>query len=670
MGTTARPEKTCSYPEKKRERPFRAIKCNFFSKFLCVMFLFEPCFPTPTLEPLFELNVTQGSMSGKPYFIGTIQINKTNYTEPVDVVYNFCKAHDLPLSKRRDLLAIICQSLPCHRRHPVVYTKEVFVGGPSKREFVGSIRIIEGQEPADVIDNFYKAHARTLLYDDGQRLRDISEACKSITCSRLAPVIYSRMIMKEGNIVGELVILETDEPLDVINSFCSKYDIDLHTRHSMLNHACTQLFCETRDVIFPKPMYTAEDIHLAITTPQNNSLILGPTVVFSYELEVYVDEVMHRYVSSNHKVFACFHARNTMGEIVSRNYEPGVACSQELVGKLYGLEAGEYILEGWLTDGPDPLRPLTARSSVVFRSIDIPSPTKRQKHRFYRQGRMRKISLAKLRSRATATTVHQVLASMLKAEWPFVAGKVGLHDAHSSSLVELILNPNIDNENENVIRAALHSFHMPLLAMIPADTTWHVLRMSYVELKSIQSLYSRNWVRDGSVDACTSIEANWHAIYEDYCETYKPATTTAAEHKPSSVILSFIRDEEAINAMSRSAVVAGTSWDAAMEDLTVLDGNHRLIAFYGQGYMREKNISCGADIGVPGPSAFEDIQIFVGLSTGFDIPENHPRKPMSLFCSLQKQGSLQQRAPLDVSEMTRAAIHLKIEKDQNGHNHK
>ena len=62
---------------------------------------------------------------------------------------------------------------------------------------------------------------------------------------------------------------------------------------------------------------------------------------------------------------------NSLDEIVSRNYVPGVSCPNEYPPILYGMKDGEYTLEGWLTDTPDPTRLLTEKVKIKFRAMDL-----------------------------------------------------------------------------------------------------------------------------------------------------------------------------------------------------------------------------------------------------------------------------------------------------------
>ena len=107
-----------------------------------------------------DANVYRINITSSKGLIGQIKINLTDGTEPVDVVHQFCVSHGLPLSKRREILTSVCSTISCHRLRPVLMLKKIFTN-PNPGELpklVGTVRIIEGQEPADLISKFYKAH--------------------------------------------------------------------------------------------------------------------------------------------------------------------------------------------------------------------------------------------------------------------------------------------------------------------------------------------------------------------------------------------------------------------------------------------------------------------------------------------------------------------------------
>ena len=89
----------------------------------------NPSSSSSSPPPLYKLNIT--SSDG---LIGQIQINMTNGTEPVDVVHQFCLSHDLPLSKRREILTVVCSTIACHRLRPILYVKKIYTNPSSKNK--------------------------------------------------------------------------------------------------------------------------------------------------------------------------------------------------------------------------------------------------------------------------------------------------------------------------------------------------------------------------------------------------------------------------------------------------------------------------------------------------------------------------------------------------------
>ncbi len=623
--------------------------------------------------PLYKLNIT--SSDG---LIGQIQINMTNGTEPVDVVHQFCLSHDLPLSKRREILTVVCSTIACHRLRPILYVKKIYTNPSSKNnneqpELIGTVRIVEGQEPVDVITKFYKSHDMKLSMNDGQRQKDVESVCKEITCSRLHPIIYTKTIVWDGQVLDDITIMETQEPADAVHAFAEKFSLPLHVRHSMLNHACTKVQCSIRQPLKPGPMYSMEDAELQINAPLNESLVLGPTLIVKYSLIIYDKE---KFEAQGHAIHSCFHVLNSMDEIVSRNYQPGVSCPNVYPPILYGIKDGEYTLEGWLTDTPDPTRMLTEKTRIKFRMMDLGSNNDDNDDNLYPKYRKSDyisneneyktgIKLAnKIRSSAKKTTVHDVLASMLQAEWPNVADRMQLSEVHNKNIVRMIEKPDLNNDMENIIRGSMHSFHLPLLVMTPTNTVWYKIEnIDVLDLYGLKSLNGKNWMTDGAVNGCQAIEKNWHAIYEKYCRTERNSPTSSAEHKPSSVILSMVRNEKVFNGMPRSAVIVGQSFDSYMSEMTVWDGNHRLVALFGKAYMKAKGLTC-FNKKQKNNWVLKDskLTLYIGLSKEFQLPKGQG----SLFCRLKEQDETQQRVPLDVSEYTRKLIHVKIAKEQNG----
>ena len=86
------------------------------------------------------------------------------------------------------------------------------------------------------------------------------------------------------------------------------------------------------------------------------------------------------------------------------------------------MKDGEYTLEGWLTDTPDPTRLLTEKVKIKFRAMDLGMTSEEASetgHIEERNEHKSGMQLSKhIRDAAKKTTIHDVLASMLQANGP------------------------------------------------------------------------------------------------------------------------------------------------------------------------------------------------------------------------------------------------------------
>ena len=78
--------------------------------------------------------------------------------EPADAVYGFCAKHDLPEDFRRQILSTVCQDskVTCTRQLAQLYTQGV---AGSDGKMIGQLRVMEGEEPADVVRSFCESNA-------------------------------------------------------------------------------------------------------------------------------------------------------------------------------------------------------------------------------------------------------------------------------------------------------------------------------------------------------------------------------------------------------------------------------------------------------------------------------------------------------------------------------
>ena len=82
------------------------------------------------------------------------------------------------------------------------------------------MEIIEGEEPADVVDRFTQTHSLPINY----KREVISVACEKIHCNRLLPAIVKKTINDEnGRVIGKVEVLEEEEVIDAVVRFLRVY---------------------------------------------------------------------------------------------------------------------------------------------------------------------------------------------------------------------------------------------------------------------------------------------------------------------------------------------------------------------------------------------------------------------------------------------------------------
>jgi hypothetical protein len=184
------------------------------------------------------------------------------------------------------------------------------------------------------------------------------------------------------------------------------------------------------------------------------------------------------------------------------------------------------------------------------------------------------------------------------------------------------------------VRAALHAFHFPLLAMIPPDTEWWTFDVLPEQLGQLLTINATTWstATDGTTSACIPVSANWDKMWWAHCggggggggvpgeserdttlraklsatsprsrhnlththterphegdrrrrasdrPLYPPPRTHPDEARPTATTFDMMASAAVLSEQERSLVVMGGGWDTPW---TIWDGNHRAVAFFG-----------------------------------------------------------------------------------------
>ena len=154
----------------------------------------------------------------------------------------------------------------------------------------------------------------------------------------------------------------------------------------------------------------------------------------------------------------------------------------------------------------------------------------------------------------------EVVAEFLKSEFHRHE-----FDDYKESFSDLVLNPNLDDQDENAKRRALLFIrHLALWKELPADTSWYEVEVDESDLSNIRIFPRAQWrrvARNGfsATEVATGIRTLRHQLDSSFVD------------KVHAIGRQLGRDSSCFGAV----VLIGVNEN---EPLTVLDGNHRLIA--------------------------------------------------------------------------------------------
>tara|TARA_B100000795_G_C22449791_1_gene305166 strand:+ start:109 stop:474 length:366 start_codon:yes stop_codon:yes gene_type:complete len=83
---------------------------------------------------------------------------------------------------------------------------------------------------------------------------------------------------------------------------------------------------------------------------------------------------------------------------------------------------------------------------------------------------------------------------------------------------------------ENVLRAAMHGRHLPILAALPYDMKWYQTNVSYIQIGQLKTLNERSWnlYEDGATSRCATVAENYQNIHRQHCGSRTKGKNTKA----------------------------------------------------------------------------------------------------------------------------------------------
>ncbi len=172
------------------------------------------------------LNVVTAAYQSDVFIDGNAHFLRINDDEePIDVVYNFVKAHELSTNHRDILMNDICKKVRCNRDKAKLWSTVV----NQDKSYVGTFVLFEDVEPIDGVHEFVLQHNLTI----GYRHAILEEACKVVECSRLKPIIWERTV-DIGDEIVKITVLEGEEVADKIFQTMIPYKLSFSDRQQIM----------------------------------------------------------------------------------------------------------------------------------------------------------------------------------------------------------------------------------------------------------------------------------------------------------------------------------------------------------------------------------------------------------------------------------------------------
>lgn len=211
---------------------------------------------TRNVGVIFSHNITKEDGS----FISTLTVFENE--EPADKVYRWCQDNNLNLVYMENIINTVCESdlVICHRREPVYFS--IPISGP-EGERIDTFQIKVAHEP---VDEMYRFFAKNGLFQKGWEFKAfVNQICNqpAVDCRRRKAVKHFDKNFTMGGLdLGQLVIWEDEEVVDVLYNIRQRYNLTLDDQTRSLSEICksSEVYCKrAKAVIYRKTDITKLD---------------------------------------------------------------------------------------------------------------------------------------------------------------------------------------------------------------------------------------------------------------------------------------------------------------------------------------------------------------------------------------------------------------------------
>jgi hypothetical protein len=318
------------------------------------------------------------------------------------------------------------------------------------------------------------------------------------------------------------------------------------------------------------PLYMSWQVNVRIDSPKSGQVFQGgdATIRVEWSLEMFDESMAQLWEKREHGRKACItitKVRNDSQKQVQNDQEHFQMkndCVFDPHPTFRNLPPGSFVIAVWLVaEGrSSTIEYLTVNTTVRFEVSPLWS----------------------LKEVALETSANVVIGAALEAEWPSDHNerKRLTEITYGAQLSKVVIDPDYRNEWENVLRASMHGRHLPILASLPFDILWYKTNASVHHIGNLRTLNERSWSTDsdGATRRCARVRDNYFSIAQAHCgvrdSTSPKLLQSSGQPTHSAHVLSMMSQ---VSSLSKILVAVGENWN----DLTLWDGNHRGLAFYG-----------------------------------------------------------------------------------------
>jgi hypothetical protein len=188
------------------------------------------------------------SKSGK--LVGKVEVYDDE--EPIDIIYDFCIINNLEARIKQGILNHACSEVECKRQKALLFSYDI---KDENNQVVGTLTILDGDLPVNEINRF--SRKLNLPYLSAKQLYNMACASERIQLAKLCKPnidkleVYVMDIPVDGVSQGEVVILEGQEPADVVYQFCRDRNLNSNIRQTIIKDACNREYitCTRENIV-------------------------------------------------------------------------------------------------------------------------------------------------------------------------------------------------------------------------------------------------------------------------------------------------------------------------------------------------------------------------------------------------------------------------------------